>query len=56
MKILYKLSLVLMTTITLTLASTNILAQSEEQKKDKTGTNPVNFSRDLRIYNEFTWV
>ena len=65
MKILSKLSLVLMTTVTLTLASTNILAQSEEQKekleeqkeklkKDKTGTNPVNFSREFRIYNEFT--
>jgi hypothetical protein len=25
-------------------------------KKDKTGTNPVNFQRDLRIYNEFTWL
>lgn len=58
MKILSKLSLVLMTTVTLTLASTNILAQSEnleeKLKKDKTGTNPVNFSREFRIYNEFT--
>jgi hypothetical protein len=58
MKILSKLSLVLMTTVTLTLASTNILAQSDNLKekleKDKTGTNPVNFSRDFRIYNEFT--
>jgi len=54
MKILSKLSLVLTTTFALTLASTNTLAQSEEQKKDKTGTNPINFSRDFRIYNEFT--
>jgi hypothetical protein len=45
------------------LASNGALAQdADEQKeklkekleKDKTGTNPVNFSRDLRIYNEFT--
>jgi hypothetical protein len=35
------------------LTSANLLAQSEEQEKDKTGTNPVNFSRDFRVYNEF---
>jgi len=38
--------------------SSNVLAQSEELKEklkaDKTGTNPINFSRDFRIYNEFT--
>jgi hypothetical protein len=35
-------------------SSSNVLAQSEEQKKDSTGTNPIDFSRDFRIYNEFT--
>ncbi len=25
-------------------------------KSDKSGTNPINFQRDLRIYNEFTWL
>jgi hypothetical protein len=25
-------------------------------KKDKTGTNPVNFTFDARIYNEFQWL
>ena len=37
------------------LTSNGALAQSaEENKKDKTGTNPINFSNDLRIYNEYT--
>jgi hypothetical protein len=26
------------------------------QKKDKTGTNPMNFTFDARIYNEFRWL
>ncbi|MDX2494981.1 MAG: hypothetical protein QNK27_08485 [Desulfuromusa sp.] len=25
-------------------------------KQDKTGTNPVNFTYDLKIYNEFSWL
>jgi hypothetical protein len=55
MKITNRLNLALALTAALMLASTNSLAeQSEEQKKDKTGTNPINFSRDFRIYNEFT--
>ncbi len=28
----------------------------EAMKKDKTGTNPVNFTYDARIYNEFQWL
>jgi len=27
-----------------------------ELKADKTGTNPVNFTHDLRFYNEFMWL
>jgi len=25
-------------------------------KEDKTGTNPINFQRDVRIYNEYSWL
>ena len=25
-------------------------------KSDKTGTNPINFTHDLRVYNEFQWL
>ena len=25
-------------------------------KVDKTGTNPINFTNDLRVYNEFSWL
>jgi hypothetical protein len=38
------------------LASTGVQAQDDEKaamKADKTGTNPVNFTYDARIYNEF---
>jgi hypothetical protein len=28
----------------------------DEPKADKTGTNPVNFTFDARLYNEFTWL
>ncbi len=32
-------------------------AQSEEDmKKDKTGTNPINFQREIRLYNEYSWL
>ncbi len=30
--------------------------QQEQAKQDKTGTNPINFQKDLRFYNEFTWL
>lgn len=33
------------------------LAQEEAtDKNDKTGTNPVNFQRDIRLYNEYSWL
>ncbi len=31
-------------------------AQEESQKSDKTGTNPINFSTDFRVYDEFSWL
>ncbi len=38
--------------------STNDYAQEQSQDQnpgqDKTGTNPINFQRDLRVYNEFS--
>jgi len=56
MKIANRLNLVLALTAALTLASTSLQADKrpEQFQKDQTGTNPVNFSRDFRIYNEFT--
>ena len=27
---------------------------AEEEKKDNTGTNPINFTNDLRIYHNFS--
>ncbi len=39
--------------------STGAQAQDDTKaamKKDKTGTNPVNFTHDARIYNEFLWL
>ncbi len=47
------ISLLLVALLTLTMASVNGYAQ-EEQEKDKTGTNPVNFLREIRVYNEYT--
>jgi hypothetical protein len=41
------------------LASTGAQAQDDAKaamKADKTGTNPINFQRDIRVYNEFTWL
>lgn len=26
------------------------------KKADKTGTNPINFTHDLRLYNEYIWL
>ena len=40
--------------IIFTILSTQVLADEEINfKDDKTGTNPVNFKHDFRIYNEF---
>ena len=41
-----------------------VIAQDEQSyaeknakdSSDKTGTNPVNFQRDIRIYNEYSWL
>ena len=35
---------------------TGAIGQDADQKADKTGTNPINFSKDFRVYNEYTWL
>ena len=58
MKTLYKTQCALIAFVTLLVFSTYGFAQEQSQqqseKKDQTGTNPVNFTRDIRIYNEYT--
>jgi hypothetical protein len=46
-------SLVLTTAAILMMASASSYAE-EKQGNDKTGTNPINFSRDFRVYNEYS--
>jgi hypothetical protein len=41
------------------LAAPGVRAQEDAKagmKKDKTGTNPINFTFDARLYNEFQWL
>lgn len=50
---------VIMTLLVTMLLSSTGLAQEQSQQStssDKTGTNPVNFQRDLRFYNEYSWL
>lgn len=63
MKILNKNKCFLLPLVALVAFSTNSFADEldldiEEvvEKKDKTGTNPINFQRDLRFYNEYSWL
>jgi hypothetical protein len=53
MRQLKRISLALTYIATLTLAAASSHAE-ENQNKDNTGTNPINFSRDFRVYNEFS--
>jgi hypothetical protein len=43
-----------MIAITLSLGITIVAAQEQGQDKESTGTNPVNFSRDIRVYTEYS--
>jgi len=54
-RIIFHFSTVLAVFLIIGLASTGVWAQ-EDAKADKTGTNPINFSNDLRFYNEFSWL
>ena len=41
------------------LTCTGVYAEEDAKasmKSDKTGTNPINFTYDLRVYNEFSWL
>lgn len=41
------------------LAAPDVRAQDDAKqamKGDKTGTNPINFTHDMRVYNEFLWL
>ena len=54
----------ILTTIVLSLALPSLAVAQEDSfaeanakdTSDKTGTNPVNFQRDLRFYNEYAWL
>ncbi len=56
MKVPRRPQLVVIAIVASVVLSSAVFAQSEDQKKDKTGTNPINFQRELRFYNEFTWL
>jgi hypothetical protein len=56
MNILNKTQCILILLVVLLVFSTNGMAQEQTDKSDKTGTNPVNFQRDIRLYNEFSWL
>jgi len=53
------LSIFLMLVFSIGVVSFDVLAQEDpqsEMKADKTGTNPINFTFDARIYNEYQWL
>jgi hypothetical protein len=58
-RIVFLFSTVLAVFLIIGLASTGVWAEDdikEAMKADKTGTNPMNFTFDARIYNEFRWL
>ena len=42
--------------VTLASAFSLSAAETTDQSADKTGTNPINFQRDIRLYNEYSWL
>lgn len=43
--------------VVLTLIAAEVPAQEKSASRgDKTGTNPINFTHDIRLYNEFVWL
>lgn len=40
----------------LLLAASKSMAEAQTDKSDKTGTNPINFQNDFRLYNEYSWL
>ena len=45
-----------LTTNGLAAEAENLDGVKEAFKKDKTGTNPLNFTKDARLYNEYRWL
>jgi hypothetical protein len=61
MKAKNRLNIILALLMVVFMAVLSFSAQAEENdqaamKSDKTGTNPINFSNDFRIYNEYQWL
>jgi hypothetical protein len=53
------ISLIFVVLLITGLAASDIRAQDDAKaamKGDKSGTNPINFTHDLRLYNEFLWL
>jgi hypothetical protein len=58
-RIIFHFSTVLAVFLIIGLASTVVWAEDdvkEAMKADKTGTNPINFQRETRLYNEYSWL
>lgn len=54
-RIMNSTKIILVAVLALSLTGTDTWAQEAQgQKNDQTGTNPINFTRDFRIYNELT--
>ena len=56
MNFLNKTQCILISLVALVVFSTNGIAQQQADKSDTTGTNPINFTRDFRVYNEYIWL
>jgi hypothetical protein len=54
MKFIKRSKISLLTIIPMILLSTNGLAGGLDSEDDKTGTNPINFQREIRLYNEYS--
>ena len=50
------INLALAVAVALIASSVASSAQEQTDTSDKTGTNPINFQRDLRLFNEYTWL
>ena len=52
-----KSSILFLRALLLTVAFSSVgFAQEGDQSTDRTGTNPVDFQRELRFYNEYSWL
>ena len=53
---LHKLCLTVILSLICLLTFSGVNAFAAADKADKTGTNPINFTYDLKVYNEFSWL